>query len=174
MMKQLKKEQIWIMILFGILLLVISIPVPQQEKGEKKEVPVQKVEVQGENLEEQLEEILQKMNGVGRTEVLITYKDQGRVVVEKDETISEEVVEESDSSGGNRKTTRIERGDETIYAENELPYVIQTMMPAVEGVLVVAEGGGNEAIKKKIEGIIVALFGLETHKISIMKMEVTK
>lgn len=174
MMKKLKKEQILIMILFGILLLVISIPVPQQETAEKNEIPAKKVEVQGENLEEQLEEILQKMNGVGRVEVLITYKDQGRVVVEKDETVSEEVVEESDSSGGNRKTTRIERGGETIYAEDESPYVIQTMLPAVEGILVVAEGGGNEAIKKKIEGTIVALFGLETHKISIMKMEVTE
>ena len=35
----------------------------------------------------------------------------------------------------------------------------------------VAQGGGNPDTKKKIESTIEALFGLEKHKISIMKME---
>ena len=47
-------------------------------------------------------------------------------------------------------------------------------MPKIEGVLVVAQGAGNVSVKKQIRETIEALFGLEEHKISIMKMEVSK
>jgi stage III sporulation protein AG len=95
-------------------------------------------------------------------------------VVEKDENTSEEQVEETDRNGGKRKTTTIQRQQQTIYGDQEVPLVVQELLPAVEGILVVAEGGGNEAVKKQIEKTMMALFGLEAHKISIMKMEVTK
>jgi stage III sporulation protein AG len=51
--------------------------------------------------------------------------------------------------------------------------VVQELSPKVKGVLVVAEGGGNLSVKKQIQETIEALFGLDTHKISIMKMEVS-
>ena len=55
-----------------------------------------------------------------------------------------------------------------------MPYIIQELTPSVEGVLVVAEGAGNATVKKQIQQTIEALFGLDAHKISIMKMEVSK
>ena len=52
--------------------------------------------------------------------------------------------------------------------------MIQELSPTIKGILVVAEGGGNVTVKKQIQETIEALFGLDSHKISIMKMEVTQ
>ena len=51
--------------------------------------------------------------------------------------------------------------------------MVQELSPEVKGILVVAEGGGNTSVKKQIQETIEALFGLDAHKISIMKMEVS-
>lgn len=176
--KALKKEQLLIGILFGILLLVIMIPV-SEETTEENEMQQQETEIkcntdEKERMELQLKETLQKISGVGAVEVMITYRDYGKIIVEKDESISEEEIKENDSNGGERTTVTNREENQTVYSAGEEPYVIQELLPSVEGVLVVAEGGGNVLIKTQIQMTIEALFGLDTHKISIMKMEVIK
>ena len=174
MIKKLKKEQILMILLGAVLMILIMIPVPQKEKLTENTEKVA-VEIGEESsVEHQLKEILQKISGVGKVEVLITYEDRGRVVVEKDLSVSEELVQESDSNGGNRTTTTTRNESETVYDKTESPYVIQEITPTRKGVLVVAQGGGDSVVKNKIQETIQALFGLDSHKISIMKMEVTK
>ena len=175
MIKKLKKEQLLIGVLVGILLLVIAIPVPKAEQNQKTEENLPEEVLEKEHsLEKELKEILQRISGVGRTEVFITYEDAGRIVVEKDESVSEEIMKEADSSGGTRTTTTTRNEMETVYGNSESPYVVQELSPTIKGILVVAEGGGNMAVKKQIQETIEALFGLDSHKISIMKMEVTQ
>lgn len=175
-LKVLKKEQLLIGVLIGILLLVIVIPVPE-EKQEEENIVTENTEERktaSDSLEMQLKEVLQKVSGVGKVEVLITYKDYGKVIVEKDQTFSEEQVQEQDSSGGTRNTTTSRNEQQTIYDAGEEPYVVQEMLPEIEGILVVAQGAGNDSVKNQIQTMIEALFGLDAHKISIMKMEVSK
>ena len=95
-------------------------------------------------------------------------------MVEKDRSVSEELVQEMDSNGGTRTTTTNRNEDKTVYDEKESPYVIQELSPTVKGVLVVAQGGDDPTVKKQIQQTIEALFGLDSHKISIMKMEVSR
>ena len=176
MIKNIKKEQLLIGILVIILLLVIVIPVPEKkENGEAlSSEPAENLAItQTDTIEHQLKEILQKISGVGRVEVLITYEDNGRTIVEKDESVSEELVQEADSNGGTRTTTTSRNDKETVYDNKEAPYVVQELSPKVKGILVVAEGGVNVSVKKQIQETIEALFGLDAHKISIMKMEVS-
>ena len=94
MVKKIKKEQLLIGALIGILLLVIAIPVPKTEKNEQTEMLEEEVSEREYSLEVELKEILQKISGVGRTEVFITYEDEGKIIVEKDESVSEELIEE--------------------------------------------------------------------------------
>ncbi len=174
MIKKIKKEQFLIGALIGILLLVIAIPVPKAEKNELTEAVKEEVSEREYSLEVELKEILQRISGVGRAEVFITYEDDGRIIVEKDESVSEELIKEADSSGGTRTTTSTRNEKATVYGNADAPYVIQELSPRIKGILVVAEGGGNIAVKKQIQETIEALFGLDSHKISIMKMEVTQ
>ena len=174
MIKKPGKEQIMIGVLVGILLLVIAIPVPETKKeGIEEPLAVPEKEI-SHSMEERFEEALQKISGVGRVEVLITYADDGKVLIEKDEDRSEEKIQETDSNGGTRITTTVQSAAETVYDGSDIPFVIQKQSPTVQGVLVVAEGAGNLSVKKQIRETIEALFGLDPHKISIMKMEVTR
>lgn len=175
MNKKIKKEKLLIGALIGIFLLVLMIPVPEKtETKETKQTPLPEKTVKEDQTELQLKNVLQKISGVGKVEVFITYQDHGRIIVEKDQSVSEELVQETDSGGGKRTTTTSRTENETILTSGEAPYVIQELTPKVEGVLVVAQGAGNLSIKKQIMETIEALFGLDSHKISIMKMEVSR
>ena len=106
--KKIKKDQFLILGLLGILLLVVTIPVPGSEKQTElyiEETGAQQIVPAEESVEMQLKKILEKISGVGKAEVFITYQDKGKVILEKDESVSEELIQEEDGSGGTRMTT---------------------------------------------------------------------
>lgn len=127
-----------------------------------------------ENLENRLEEILTVMDGVGKVEVMITLESSEEKLIEKDTPKKQESTTEVDSAGGSRNTNSMENGDETIYIETQdgekIPYVRKTVLPVIQGVMVAAQGGGSQTINKNITEAIVSLFGIESHKIKIVKM----
>ena len=112
------------------------------------------------------------MEGVGETEVMITLSDSGETIVEKDQKEQENRIEESDAGGGTRTTTEQETEETTVYVENgseKQPYVTKEVLPKVEGVLVVAEGGEPRVISD-ISDTVMALFRVEAQKIKVVKM----
>lgn len=181
------KDQLLIVLLMGILLVVIAIPVDGERKKEssdkenlqenEREAVREEQDTYERRLEERLKEALQKVEGVGEVEVMITLKSSSEKIVEKDEPSSSQVVEEADAGGGTRKTTEASRSESTVYREESgerIPYVVKELEPEVEGVIVIAQGGGNALVKQNILEAVQALFSVEAHKIKIMKMEGSK
>ncbi len=112
------------------------------------------------------------MEGVGKVEVMITLQDNGEQVLEKDiSRNSQEVTEEGEVK---RNTYESQYQEETVFVKesgNEgQPFIAKESVPAVEGVLVVAEGGGNGKVAKNISDAVLALFPVEVHKIKVVKM----
>lgn len=128
-----------------------------------------------ENMENRLEEILFAMQGVGRVKVMITLASSGEKIVEKDIPLERSNIVENDSTGGNRSTNEMNSQEETVYSTNasgdKVPYVIQENSAKVEGVSVVAQGGDDAVVQKNISEVIQALFGIEAHKIKVVKMK---
>lgn len=201
----LKKDNLLILILTGVLLLVIAWPISEENAIENnmsglwdrsgdnvkktEESPEKINEINGKlalensgreeyivnRLEQKLERILASMHGVGKVKVMITLSSSGEKVVAKDIPLERNNIVEKDSDGGNRSTNEMYSQEETVYqttADGEkIPYVIQERCAVVEGVSVVAEGGDNVLVQKNISEIIQALFGIEEHKIKVVKMK---
>lgn len=178
--KGFQKDQWLIVILIGVLLFIIVLPTGKKEKNKEESVQektVTEVTEEGrayENwLEERLEKALGQMEGVGRIKVMVTLADSGEQILEKDER--ENRTETKEGSGDSARTgLEIELEYTTIFAEEngvKKPYIVRQKNPKVEGVVVIAEGGGNSVIAQNISRAVGALFGLETHKIMVMKME---
>lgn len=190
--KKIRKDQLLILLLVGILLLVIAIPVDEDEKGKTQSTSEQELLSEGEDsgsdslyisyIEGQLEEILSQMEGVGAVRVMVTLKESSEKVLEKDVRTSSESVRETDSQGGERTTTSQNLEEDTIYSDGEEdsefsgsdtsgqhPYVSKELAPKIEGVVVVAEGGDNAVVVQNITESVQALFGIDTHKIRIVK-----
>lgn len=126
-----------------------------------------------EYLEEALERLLSTMDGVGEVRVMITLEDHGEMLVEKDLVSRRNGSTEVDSAGGSRNTTDISQEESTVFSgqgSTESPFVRQVKYPKVLGVAVSAQGGGNAVTAQKITGAIQALFGIDAHKIIIVKM----
>jgi len=128
-----------------------------------------------ENLEKRVEEMLSGMAGAGKVQVMITVSDTGTEILEKDTEINAADLEETDDAGGRRKNTESGQREEAVYfrdAEgNEIPYVVQRKLPEVTGVVVIAEGAGNETVKENIIGAVGVLFNLNEHRIKVIRMK---
>ena len=126
------------------------------------------------SLEQSLEELLCTMDGVGQVRVMVTLESSGEAVMEKDVSTVREGTTEVDSAGGSRNTTNISDSEQTIYQGGQqgsgAPYIKKVLSPRVEGVVVSAQGGGNARTVQNITEAIQALFGIEAHKIKVVKM----
>ena len=188
-----KKSQLLLLLLVGMLLLVIAIPVtPSGEKKEsdtfQKETGETGVKRSGQMNKDTMEEYeailerrvasaLEYVEGVGKTEVMITLKSSSQKVVEKDQTGDSRTTEEKDSAGGTRTEKSRSSERTSVYTQStdgtQIPYVSKELTPEVEGVLVIAEGGDNAVVIQNITEAIQALFGIDAHKIKIMKRTAT-
>lgn len=123
------------------------------------------------DLQAELEDILSKMDGIGKVDVLITYFQTSTVVPMYSETESSTITEETDSSGGTRKQESSNVNKEVI-TDGENNAITQTvMLPKVEGAIVIAEGGGNATIKSNIIQAVSAVTGLATYKVQVFEMQ---
>ena len=98
-------------------------------------------------------------------------------MVEKDEPVSRSNTNESDSTGGSRTVTQLDTEEATVYRSDgsvSEPYVVKTLSPQVEGVVVVAQGADSGTVNKNITEMVQALFGLEAHKVKVVKMAIAK
>lgn len=174
-----EKSDYLILVLIGILLLVIVLPVgdkketSKQEEEQKEQAVQQKKEVvSGEELERRLADILSQIEGAGEVVVMITYKDSGTQIVEKDITSQNSTGEETDGSAVHH-TKDTQSQQTTVYDEAEngnTPFISQELTPRIEGILVVASGGDDPVVKQNISEAVLALFPVEAHRIKIAKM----
>ena len=150
----------------------------QKDAGQQDVVETQTRAVTAESPEEytaylegKLKKMLESVRGLGEVEVMITLEASEERIVEKDMTAERSQTEEQDSAGGTRTVSSSNTGYQTVYQENDQgsPFVVKTLTPKVEGVLVVAEGAGKGNMTSEITQIAQALFGVEAHKVKVLE-----
>ena len=182
-----------IIILAGIVLLLTSLPssvfMGKSSNSEKSIIDDSSEKVSGNDSaemafnamndyvcreEKKLENMLEKVDGIGKVDVMITLSSSEERMTLKDSDIKEEKTDETDSQGGVRKRDNYSSKSENILMNNdgdESPYVVRINSPKIEGVVVVAQGAGSGIKDTEIIEAVQALFEVESHKIKVMKME---
>ena len=159
--KKRNKSDFVVLILLGVMVMIVAMPTgakQSQKETQTQEQKEQQLQTEGSSKQQQLKELLEHMDGVGKTRVMLTFSDEGTDQLDKNVT-----------KDGNKKeetTVVYDTGD------TRQPYVICRQMPKIEGVVVVAQGGGNAKTVTEISNAVMSLFPVEAHKVVVVKMSV--
>ena len=126
------------------------------------------------NLTQNLENILSKIQGVGDVNVFIHYSESSEVVAMYNENSKSSTTEETDTSGGIRKIQETDTQKDIIYEENngvKTPMTKKIIQPKIEGAIITAKGAGDANVKTSIIQAVEAATGLATHKIQVFEMQ---
>ncbi len=124
--------------------------------------------------EKKLERMLEKVDGIGKVDVMITLSSSEEKMTLRDSDVQEDNTDETDSQGGTRKKDTYSSKSQNVLMSNdgkESPYVVKINSPKIEGVVVVAQGAGTGRKDTEIIEAVQALFEVESHKIKVMRME---
>lgn len=178
--KKLSKDGMLILFFSGLLIYVILLPINnnssyKNKAVEEKEQETTNYHVQAaeetdyqKKLEKELEDFLSTVKGIGEVEVLIYLDSSEEYIVEKDIPVSQSTTKEADCES---KEENKEEG--TVYTVNdageEVPFITKTKHPSIEGVVIAADGAGQEEIRIKIIRTVMALYGVDANKIDVLE-----
>ncbi len=141
-------------VIFGIVLMLGGKNVNFSNTDKTTEVSTEDYD-----LEQRLSDILSKTKGAGKVNVMITYKT-GR-----EKIIAYNTNNEKDNSAFSSRES-----SEAVINGNS-PVILKELYPEIEGVLIVAQGGGNTEVKNNLIRASQALLGIDVNKIEVLVMK---
>ena len=122
------------------------------------------------DFEKRLENILGKINGVGKVSVLLTYSESSSIVPIYNTSQSTSTTEEKDTSGGTRTITSEDNKKDVITDSSSNIVTEKKIMPKIEGAIITAQGARDSSTKSNIISAVEAVTGLANHKIQVFEM----
>ena len=115
-----------------------------------------------EQMERAMEEILGKINGVGKVDVMLSLHSGGELVLAQDSSLR--------YSGSVQAPDSYERSTQPVTDAGGV-VVTQEKYPQYRGALIVCEGGENDAVRLQIVSAVSALTGLGSDRIAVVKWQ---
>lgn len=151
-----KYKYIILVLAVGMLLMLL----PSGEKTPSAEVEKTWEEFSLEETETKLKKLLEKMNGVGRVDLMLTLKTGTQLQLAED---AEKSLQDGRTESGHQ-TVVLSRGSGT-----EDVVVTQQRYPLYQGALVVCEGADSAAVRLAVIDAVSAITGLSSEKISVVR-----
>lgn len=126
------------------------------------------------NQKNELKYILGQMDGVGRVDVMLYFESGEEQVPAIDITRSVNSTEETDNEGGKRVNNQNNDGSKVVMTNSGMknePFVLKVNKPKLTGVMVIAEGAGDEIIKFNISKAVSKLYDIELEKVYVYPMK---
>jgi len=123
------------------------------------------------NYEQDLEDMINKVQGVSEAEVMVNLESTREHVYEKNLIKGTQTTDESDSNGGTRDVEDIQEETQVVLVrqgDKEVPLLVQTKQPEVRGVFVVANGAENPTIEQAVMDAVSSVLAVPTYRISVM------
>lgn len=117
-----------------------------------------------ETLTAELTNILKKIDGVGDVEILILYNGGKQLeIASKTEKHTDVEV------NGDRTTTTTNESSVPVIVDGDKPLIIGEKRAVIDGVIVVADGGGDNKIKVQIMQALSKLLKIDFDKVQVFK-----
>lgn len=128
-----------------------------------------------ERLADDLTQVLSCVEGVGRVRVKVSLQSTAQTAYATENQVSTTKTSEGLQSGGSR-TTEENRQEDKLAMQSKSsgisqPVVITEARPQAVGVIVVAEGAGDLAVREQIAGAVQVLLDIPAHKVTVLPME---
>lgn len=118
------------------------------------------------HIEDRLSEILSKLRGVGKVDVMVTLEDSIEKIPASNVTTTREVTNELDSQGGTREVSREDETVQVVNTSNDV-VVLKEVKPSIKGVIVVAEGAENAIIMETLYEAVKTVLGVAGNRVQI-------
>ncbi len=167
-LKEIGTDKLILIGVAGIALVLLSFPSNESNKTDSSNdinvVQETKAADYCTDSEERLKNIIEKIEGVDSAEVMITLKTSSEKIVLKDNPYEQEKGQENERYVYSDSSVII-----TDAEGNSMPYVVKELEPEIEGIAVVYTGKSGGDITYKITNVIMALFEIDSHKISVVE-----
>ena len=125
----------------------------------------------GNEMEQKLSRILEKVNGVSNVSVMVTFENNEEISpiynIEQGETITKE----TDTSGGTRDITQKEYNKQIIFEEkdnNKSVVIEKTATPKISGIIVVANFNNDLILKQEIIKAVSSVANISEYKVQVL------
>lgn len=175
-------ENIIIVLILGIIIIIAGSSIFRSKgtaESKAKQLPsgtnqAEEVSAQtSDMLVAELEKILSQIEGAGRVSVMITYVSDEEKVPAYDTKRKDNETQEKDSNGGTRNIKEYDIETSVVYEQEgsgtKFPVILKKLKPAVKGVLVVADGAGDQEVKEKLSRAIQTLMDAPPHKVQVFE-----
>ena len=149
---------------YAILLLVLGLlmmlPARQNTAGGETVAVMQESEALPEIcIEQQMEQILSRVEGAGSVQVMLTIQHDGE---------TEYQVNREESSDGTNREIRLE----TVVGRGETEPVIRSQTaPVYRGAVVLCQGADSALVRYRVTKAVCSLTGLGSDKVTVLKMK---
>ncbi len=174
---------VFLIIILVVTILIINFILKSDKSSIKEEKNTNKVlalsepmndEDSNNEMQNELENILGTIKGVGKVRVYISYSESSKTIAMYDEKTTTSSTEETDSGGGLRNTTSTQTQKDVIFSEkdgSQVPMTQKVIMPTIEGAIITAQGAKNANVKTNIVNAVKSATGLSIDKIQVFEME---
>ena len=132
----------------------------------RPEAKYETIVVEPSELQQEMEDILGRIQGVGEVQVLLTVESDGERQLAQDSELS--------YSGSTAAPEDYSRSSQTVLVDDgsaEAPVVTRTVYPTYRGALVVCQGGDRADVKLAVTEAVAALTGLSADRITVAKSQ---
>ena len=124
------------------------------------------------SLEQRLINVLSKIRGAGRVDVLVTYETNGEIVTATVRQTDEDV-RNADGTSGSETSRSVHEVTEPATIETghgHEPIVLYEKQPVIRGVIVVAEGASDFSVRQKLQAAVHVATGIPIDRIEVLEM----
>lgn len=124
-------------------------------------------------LEDRVCEVLSQIKGAGNVKVMINFSDSGEIITATTNNSSIDKTTDTSTSGNRTTESKTDNVSPVIIQQDgeDTPLIVKEIAPDVLGVVVVAEGADNVAVRINLLQAVQTLLNVDSNKVEIFTMK---